>query len=109
MAYIDNREIAIEITKRYGEFVKEQMDVKYIYLYGSYAKGNYELDSDIDIAVVGDGFTGDTIEDTLMLMKIRRKVDTRIEPRPFNVKDFNLSNPIAKEIMDSGILITEVS
>ena len=44
-----------------------------------------------------------------MLMKIRRKVDIRIEPRPFNVKDFNLSNPIAREIIDSGILITEVS
>ena len=64
-------------------------------IYGSYVKGTYTSDSDIDIAVVGDDFTGDLIEDTLMLMRIRRKIDNRIEPRPFKTCDFNLSNPFA--------------
>ena len=81
MASFDTRERVKEIAREYGKLVKEELDVKNIYLYGSYAKGTYTSDSDIDIAVVGDNFIGDPIEDTLMLMKIRRKIDNRIEPR----------------------------
>ncbi len=39
--------------------------------------------SDIDVAVVGDNFTGDPVEDILTHMRMRRKIDYRIEPRPF--------------------------
>lgn len=78
--------------------MKEQINIKNIYLYGSYAKNTFTKDSDIDIAVVGDDFSGDTIEDTLLLMKMRRKVDYRIEPRPFKTDDFNSSNPFVNEI-----------
>lgn len=105
MASFDTREQIEEIARGYGELVKEKLDVKSIYLYGSYTKGTYTSDSDIDIAVVGDDFTGDPIEDTLMLMRIRRKVDNRIEPRPFKTCDFNSSNPFAKEIIETGILL----
>ncbi|HHY22629.1 MAG TPA: nucleotidyltransferase domain-containing protein [Clostridiaceae bacterium] len=105
MASFDTRERVKEIAREYGKLVKEELDVKNIYLYGSYAKGTYTSDSDIDIAVVGDDFTGDPIEDTLMLMKIRRKIDNRIEPRPFKTCYFNSSNPFAKEIIETGIMI----
>lgn len=79
--------------------------MKNIYLYGSYAKGNFSEDSDIDIVVVGDDFVGDPIEDTMLLMRIRRKVDNRINPRPFKTSNFIKSNPIVKEIMETGIII----
>jgi len=55
--------------------------------------------------VVGDDFTGDPIQDTLVLMKIRRKIDNRIEPRPFKTCYFNSSNPFTKEIIETGIMI----
>ncbi len=55
--------------------------------------------------MVGDNFIGDPIEDTLMLMKIRRKIDNRIKPRPFKTCYFNSSNPFAKEIIEIGIMI----
>ena len=106
MADSDNRSSVKEIAMEYGKLVMEKVDIKHIYLYGSYAKGTNSPDSDIDIAVVGDGFSGDPVEDTLMLMKIRRKIDTRIEPRPFKTSDFNLSNPFAREIINTGIKIT---
>jgi hypothetical protein len=35
-------------------------------------------------------------------MRLRRKIDSRIEPHPFRVRDFNLSDPIAYEIMKYG-------
>ena len=53
MASFDTRERVKEIAREYGKLVKEELDVKNIYLYGSYAKGTYTSDSDIDIAVVG--------------------------------------------------------
>lgn len=105
MAFSNDKKKVEEIAKAYGKLVKEKVDIKHIYLYGSYAKGVYTPDSDIDIAVVGDGFSEDPIEDTLLLMKLRRKIDIRIEPRPFKTSDFNLSHPLAREIINTGILI----
>ena len=105
MASFDTKEKIEEIARNFSKLVQKELDVKSVYLYGSYAKGNFSEDSDIDIAVVGDNFIGDPIEDTMRLMKIRRKVDNRIEPRPFRTSDFNKSNPISKEIMETGIII----
>lgn len=105
MVTVNDRKAIEKIVLEYGELVKNHMNIKNIYLYGSYAKGNYTLDSDIDVAVVSNEFTGDILEDTLMLMKLRREIDYRIEPRPFDVNDFNSSNPFAKEIINNGILL----
>jgi len=85
------------IAKKYADLVKEEMNVEAIYLFGSFVNGNHDQDSDIDIAIVTDDFSGDIIEDTLKLMRIRRKVDTRIEPHPLR-KD----NPFVKEIIAIG-------
>jgi uncharacterized protein len=38
-------------------------------------------------------------------MKLRRQIDNRIEPHPFPLKDFNKTNPMAKEIIETGIKI----
>lgn len=105
MASFSSREVAEEIARNFGILIQKEIDVKNIYLYGSYVKGNFSKDSDIDVAVIGDDFVGDPIEDTMLLMRIRRKVDYRIEPRPFRTSDFNKSNPISKEIMETGVLI----
>jgi hypothetical protein len=39
-------------------------------------------------------------------MKLRRKFDTRIEPQVFRESDFHISNPLANEILKTGIEIT---
>ena len=69
---------------------------------GSYAKGNTNVDSDIDLAVVFENLS-DTFDMQVQLMKIRRKFDTRIEPHAFRESDFEPSNPLAKEILTRGI------
>ena len=51
-----------------------------------FAKGTHSPESDIDIAVVADNFSGDPIEDAMLLMKLRRKIDYRIEPHPFKTE-----------------------
>jgi predicted nucleotidyltransferase len=89
----------------YAGILKEHIQLHSLYVYGSYASGKFTADSDIDIAVVADGLSGDLVEDTFKLMKIRRTVDNRIEPHPFSIEEFNEDDPMAKEVIRTGIRI----
>lgn len=93
---------ALKIAQNYAEAVSNS-NYKYlrIYLFGSYAKGNYNEDSDIDIAVVFKDYSS-LLDMQLELMRIRRKIDSRIEPHPFRESEFDLSNPIVNEIIKYG-------
>jgi len=51
-----------------------------IVLFGSYAKGNARDGSDIDVAVIYDGFSGDWLETSALLWKLRHAVSLDIEP-----------------------------
>jgi predicted nucleotidyltransferase len=88
---------------KYAEILKTNIKVKKMYLFGSYVKGTNHIDSDIDIAVVSDDFTGDCMDDRLILMRLRRDIDLSIEPHAFFHKDFNKNFPFAKEIIEMGI------
>ena len=99
---------ALNKAKIYAGLVADKFNPKQIFLFGSYAKGNYHTDSDIDIAVVFDDFA-DSMEIQLELMRLRRKVDSRIEPHPFKMQDFNVSNPIVHEIITYGQEIGKVA
>ena len=98
------REI-MQVAKSYAELLMKEMKIDSVYLYGSYVEGTYSEDSDIDIAVFAEEFTGDRIEDTMKLMKIRRKIDYRIEPHPFKISDFRLDNPYIEGIVNNGLRI----
>ena len=95
-----------KIVKKYIEKVDNLYDIKAAYIFGSYIKGNFNEDSDIDVLIVSDDFTGDIFDDTVALMKIRRSVDTRIEPHPFKTKDFNDTNPFIKDIKSNLLKIS---
>lgn len=105
MANVDVKQSIRDIANRYAELLKKEMNIKNIYLFGSYTKGNFTEDSDIDIIVISEEFSGDPVNDTLRLMKIRRKVDNRIEPHPFKVEDFDESTPYVKEILKQAIKV----
>ena len=97
---MDKTEV-IKIAQSFAEAVKEKYDYNKIILFGSFVKGNFTEDSDIDIAVVFKSY--DNLMDMqLELMRIRRKIDSRIEPHPFRESDFELSNPIVNEIVRYG-------
>ena len=104
---MDQRE-AIIIAQQYVDLVNQTYPVKQAFLFGSFAKGNSHLDSDIDIALVLDR-SADIIETQIAMMKLRRNIDLRIEPHPFIVHDFQSSNPVAHEIMKHGIAIGKVA
>lgn len=93
---------AVALAKEYKAAISEQMDVKAIYLYGSFSKGTYRPDSDIDIAVIVDRLSTDYFEDTPILWRTRRKISNRIEPVLLTE---DLSNPLYSDIIMTGTLI----
>lgn len=94
-----------EIVKKYISFLKKNnFNIEKAYLFGSYARGIVNEDSDIDLAVVFKDLQ-DSFDMQVQLMKLRRNFDTRIEPHPFRDSDFNQANPLANEILNTGVLI----
>ena len=92
---------ALSIAANYAIAVNEKFNYIKIFLFGSYAKGNYNDDSDIDIAEVFKDYNN-LLDMQLELMRLRRKIDSRIEPHPFRENEFQLSNPIVSEILKYG-------
>lgn len=98
--------LIMEIVEKYVEKICENYKVYAIILFGSYAKGTEHEDSDIDIAIITDDFEDDIIDEELKLMKLRRKIDTRIEPHIIRIEDYkNAETPFIKEVIDTGIKI----
>jgi len=96
---------APDIARRYADYLQRKIHVVGIYLFGSYTKGTAHADSDIDIAVVSDSFTGDPVDDLTILLILKSEVDNRIEPHPFLPGDFSSENPFVREIVETGIRI----
>lgn len=77
---MDKDEVVV-IVKKYADSVKEKIKPQKVILYGSFAKGNWHENSDIDVAVIVDSINDDDILETKkMLFKLRRGIDDRIEP-----------------------------
>ena len=95
---------AYRIGEKYITFLinEKKIDIKKAFLFGSYAKETQRPESDIDIAVVVTDVK-DIIDLQIQLMFLRRNFSVDIEPHPINQTDFTISNPLAYEIMQTGI------
>jgi len=69
-----------QIAVSYAEEVKKILNPKAIILFGSYVSGTPTDASDIDIAVVLDGFDGDWLKTASLLFRLRRGISIDIEP-----------------------------
>lgn len=76
---LDKKQV-IDNAKKYVDLINKHLDTEKIVLFGSYAKGNWHKDSDIDIAVIVDNITDDFLSVSTMLNKLTRNIDYRIEP-----------------------------
>ena len=100
---IDSR--IMESIKKYIEKISQYYKIEAIILFGSYAKGTENEDSDIDIAIISSDFS-DIIEDGAKLIGLTWKIDTRIEPHPITTEDYEkVANPFVKEVVDTGIKV----
>lgn len=94
----------LEIAQNYTKAIRIKMPFEKAMLFGSFINGVPTANSDIDIAIVFKDFDN-LIEKQVELMRIRRKIDSRIEPHPIRLADYNANNPLASEIMNYGIEI----
>lgn len=95
-----------DIVLKYVKAICEQYKVEAIIVFGSYAKGTANEDSDIDIAIVIDKFKDNIIDEEVELMKYRRGIDYRIEPHIIRIQDYkNKSTPFIKEVVETGIKV----
>ena len=75
-----DRDTVIASLKSYKTLLSQHFSIQEMYLFGSYAKGDFNDDSDIDVAVVVDHLEGGYFDYTPKLWKLRRSIDIRIEP-----------------------------
>ena len=71
---------ALEHAKCYAGLVCEEVSPCKVFLFGSLANGNFNENSDIDIAVVKDFLDDNYWEITKKLNRLTRNIDNRIEP-----------------------------
>lgn len=97
---------AIETNvQKYIKKVKEHYNVEKAILFGSYAKGINNESSDIDIAIVSSDIN-DRYDDMAVLMGLTWGIDTRIEPHPIRLEDYESGNDyFVQEIIKTGINI----
>ena len=93
--------------KHFAEEVKKQgVNLRGVILFGSYARGEQQKWSDIDVALIADEFIGVGFEDIKHFINATiQKPFFAIEPHTFNTKEFEKGNPFIEEIKRTGIAI----
>lgn len=101
------QQTAINTVKRFAEAVKKQgVQLRAVFLFGSYARGEQHEWSDIDVALVADEFIGVGFEDIKRFVDVTiQKPYILIEPHTFNTSEFEKGNPFVDEIRRTGIPI----
>lgn len=74
-------------------------------LFGSYASGNFNEWSDIDLALVSDDFTGNRFQDKISLIDLILEAGSDLSPVPFTVEDYKNSMFARDEIEKKGIVM----
>ena len=82
---------------------KEGTPVEKLILFGSYARGEANKESDIDLCIISSKFGKDSIDELQFLLKKTRKIDSRIEPIPVSPQEYRqLESPLIVEIKKFG-------
>ena len=98
-------EIMTILKKYVAELERNNIHLKAVVLFGSYATGRYEEFSDIDVALVSDDFQGVRFSDKERIRKSTLATDYRLSPLPFRSEDFKEENLFVKEILKTGVKI----
>jgi predicted nucleotidyltransferase len=98
----------INHIKKLAEEIKQSgIHLNRAVLYGSYARNEQHVWSDIDVALVADEFTGIGFEDVkLFARSLVKRSELNIQPRTYNTRDFlSGQDPFVDEILKTGIEI----
>jgi predicted nucleotidyltransferase len=70
----------VNTVERYADAVKEEFSPFAVVLFGSYAKGDANDESDIDVGVIFKGFNGDWLKTSSRLWHLAYDISWDIEP-----------------------------
>lgn len=100
-----DKEQIITLVQRYYEVIRNHFSIKKVVLFGSYSSGTSKEWSDIDVAVFLNEKPKDLIAAESMLYKLRRNIDSRIEP--IIIYDENDPSGFATEVLNKGIIVCQ--
>lgn len=95
----------VNTVERYAETVRKELSPSAVILFGSYINGTPNEDSDIDVGVVFDGFSGNWLETSAHLWRLRREISLDIEPHLLDRK--NDMSGFAEYVFNTGQIIYE--
>ena len=87
------------------DLVASEINIRGVYLFGSYANGKAHEYSDIDLALVSDDFEGSRFFDKKKINKFLLKTTTDFEIHPYKTEEFTEDDPFVAEILRTGIKI----
>lgn len=94
------------VIEKYLAALKEHhIPIQHVFLFGSYATGNYTEWSDIDLALISDAFDGIRIDDRKKIRPITLSISSEIEVLPYTPDHFTSDDPFVKEILETGVKI----
>ena len=105
---MDKTENVISIARKYAELVKGSnlpIQIDKAYLFGSFAKGTPNKDSDIDIAFVVSNWEGGYFDTIVPIWGLCEKVDLRIEPHIIDPNEDYAY--FLREVQRTGIELSE--
>ncbi len=104
------REDVINKVKSFiGEILAQGIPLQKAILFGSYAKNNQRENSDIDVALISDIFTGFGFEDRKYFSRINNKdVYVDIETKTYSTNYYILGDPFIVEINSTGVELYNV-
>ena len=100
-----DHETVKRIIDQYVADVKAVLPIDKVYLYGSYASGTAQWDSDIDLCFFSASFdTRDIMQIIGRLYELKRQYNPYIclEPNAFPLSELDNDNPFIKEILRTG-------
>jgi len=105
---VDRRKIK-SIVKNFLKAVeKNNIKIEAAIIFGSYAKGNADNDSDIDIALISPDFGKDKFEEAILLKKISEDIYLGISPEPYSLEEYNQAKQgdfLFQEIIQKGVFV----
>jgi predicted nucleotidyltransferase len=105
---IENMDKTVDKSiKDYISLILEKFsNIKEVYIFGSQVNGNPKSESDIDLAIIFEEMDdSERFELQVQLMMLASQIDSRIEPHPISLSEFQSGNPFAVEIRKTGLEI----
>lgn len=104
------KQIEVSIKKYLEALRTKNIRVNKAILYGSYANGKADKDSDIDLAIISPDLGNDSFDEAILLRKLTRGIELDISPRPYSEKQYKAAKKgdfLYDEIIRKGKVVYE--